>query len=138
MRYFPVQWLFLFCSLLLPACATYHISTQSLVEQMANSGTEKKTIVGFAPPYFFYKGSVKGNDLTKITCLDKNGKEARIDVTNKTSVRITELDSSRVTFYFNTLIIHDSVITGSKTHFFQWSFKPVMLRDISNIEIQKD
>src|SRR5579863_1504490 len=120
-----------FCLILLTGCATYHITTQSLVEQMANSGTEEKTVTGFAPPFIFYSGSVNGNSLTKITCLDKDGKEVTFDVGNRTSVRITKLDNSRVTFYFNTLLIKDSTITGDKTHFFKSLIKPVMLKDVS-------
>lgn len=131
---------------LLTSCATYHISMQSLVEQMANSGTEKKTSEAITGDLRFsrrlsvviyYEGTVKGNTLTKITCLDNKGKEATLDVNNKTSVRITKADSSRVTFYFNTLLVHDSTISGSKTHFFEWQIQPVLLRDVSKIEIQK-
>jgi hypothetical protein len=137
----------LFCLALLTGCATYHISTQSLVEQMANSGTEKKTSEELAASFRFspglsvciyYEGTVKGNTLTKITCLDNKGKEATLDVDNRTSVRITKADSSRVTFYFNTLLVHDSTISGSKTHFFEWQIHPVLLKDITKIEIQKD
>jgi hypothetical protein len=137
----------LFGLLFLTGCATYHISTQSLVEQMANSGTEKKTSEDLAGSFqfsprlsvvIFYEGTVKGNTLTKITCLDNKGKEATLDVDNRTSIRITKTDSSRVTFYFNTLLVHDSIISGSKTHFFEWQIHPVLLKDISKIEIQKD
>ncbi len=137
-----------FCLILLTGCATYHISTQSLLEQMAGSGTEKKTLGVFpVSPLIhfnafsiivFYQGSVKGNDLRTDTCLDKNGKETTFDVDNRTSVRITRVDNSRVTFYFNTLLIQDSTITGSKTHFFEAHITPVMLKDVSKIEIQKD
>jgi hypothetical protein len=59
-------------------------------------------------------------------------------VTNRTSVRITLADSSRTTFYFNTLLIKDSTISGSKTHFFEAHIRPIKLRDIAKIELQKD
>lgn len=123
-------------SLLLTGCATYHISTDSLVQQFANTKPEKKYI--YSPTIPFIPFSVNGNSLQTITVLDKNGKETVIPVTNRTSVRITRIDSSRTTFYFNTLLIQDSTISGSKTHFFEAHFKPIKLQEIAKIEIQKD
>ena len=122
-------------SLLFTSCATYHLSTESLVQQMADTKPEKKYI--YAPGFPFIPFSVKGNDLQTVKCLDKNGKEAVITITNRTSVRITRTDSSHTVFYFNTLLIQDSTITGSKTHFFEAHFKPIKLRDVAKIELQK-
>ena len=122
--------------LLLTSCATYHLSTDSLVQQFANTQPERKYT--YEPTLFFIPFSVNGNSLQTITCLDKNGKETTFDVTNRTSVRITLTDNSRTTFYFNTLLIQDSTISGSKTHFFEAHIRPIKLRDIAKIEIQKD
>lgn len=122
--------------LLLTSCATYHLSTQSLVQQFADTQPERK--YAYEPTLIFIPFSVNGNSLQTIKCLDKNGKETTIVVTNRTSVRITRTDSSRTTFYFNTLLIKDSTITGSKTHFFEAHIKPILLRDVAKIELQKD
>ena len=93
------------------------------------------------PPFgllsVFYAGSVDGNDLTEVKVYDKDEKPNTIQLTDHTGVRITKKDSSRVTFYFNTLQIKDSTITGSQTHFFEWHFKPIKLADVVRIEIQK-
>ncbi|HXB94084.1 MAG TPA: hypothetical protein VNU70_02960 [Puia sp.] len=121
--------------LLLASCATYHVSTQSLVQQMVDTKPEKKII--YAPTLPPIPFSVQGNDLRRIVCLDKNGKETSIEITNRTSVRITRNDSTHTTFYFNTLLIRDSTVTGSKTHFFEAHIRPIKLRDITKIEIQK-
>lgn len=128
--------LFVSATLLLSGCATYHITTDSLVQQFANTQPERKfTYLPSAPLIPF---SVNGNSLRTITVLDKNNKETVIPVSNRTSVRITRNDSSRTTFYFNTLLIKDSTITGSKTHFFEAHIKPIRLADIAKIEVQKD
>jgi hypothetical protein len=121
--------------LLLTSCATYHLSTESLVQQMADTQPEKKYT--YMPSLPFIPFSVDGNSLHQLKCVDKNGKETTIDVTNRTSVRITMTDSSRKTFYFNTLLLKDSTISGSKTHFFEAHIKPIMLRDVAKIEVQK-
>jgi hypothetical protein len=136
MKKVPIFFSF-FCLSLLTGCATYHLSTQSLVEQFGNSSTEKKKILLPVFPYVFFVDPVTGNDLQTIKVLDKNGQEKVLTVTNQTGVRITRTDSSRTTFYFNTLLLKDSTITGSKTHFFNAHIKPINFRDISKIEIQK-
>lgn len=127
--------LLFFCLFLLTGCATYHLSTESLVEQFANSGTEKKKILLPIFPYVFFVDPVTGNDLTTIKVLDKNGQEKTIRITDHTGVRITKNDNSRTTFYFNTLLLKDSTITGSKSHFFNARIKPINFKDISKIEI---
>ena len=126
-----------FCLFLLTGCATYHISTESLVQQFANSNTEKKKVKIVIFPYYFFIDAVTGNDLREIRVEDKNGQEKTIPVTYRTGVRITTNDNSRTTFYFNTLLLKDSTITGGKTHFFNAHIKPINFKDISKIELQK-
>jgi hypothetical protein len=117
--------------LLLEGCSTYHVSTESLLGQFAGTGTEMKEA-----PILFYK-AVRGNDLKFIHCLDDKGNEAIIEVTNRTGIRITKMDNSKTTFYFDTLILKDSSITGSKTHYANAPIKPIKFSEISKIEIQK-
>lgn len=120
---------------LLASCATYHLSTESLVQQMADTQPEKKYT--YMPSLPFVPFSVEGNSLQQLKCLDKDGKETTIGITNRASVRITLSDGSRSTFYFNTLLLKDSTISGSKTHFFEMHVKPIKLRDVVKIEVQK-
>lgn len=122
--------------MLLSSCATYHITTQSLLEQLADTQTEKKVNVIVAFPVFF-PGVVTGNSLRQVKVLDKNEKECVIPVTNHTGVRITKKDGKRKTFYFDTLIIQDSTITGKNDHFIGTNIKPINLNNIEKIELQK-
>jgi hypothetical protein len=123
-------------ALTLCGCSTYHVSTQSLLEQFANTKTEKKENVIIAFPFIF-PGEVTGNDLKEIKCQDKNGNEIIVPVTNHTGVRITKKDGSRKTFYFDTLLIKDSTINGKKSHFVGLDIKPINLNDIEKIELQR-
>ena len=133
----PSLYLGIGLSLLLSSCATYHISMQSLLEQFAGTQKEKKIMIALAPPYFFYPGIVEGNNLRFVTVLDKNEHAHTIPVTMHTGVRITTNTGKRTTFYFNTLLLKDSTITGSKTHFFNASIRPIKFADITKIELQK-
>lgn len=123
-------------SLLLSSCATYHITTQSLLEQLAETQKEKKVTILIAFP-LVYPGVVTGNSLREVKVLDKNEKECIIPVTNHTGVRVTKKDGTRKTFYFNTLLIQDSLITGKNDHFIGVNIKPINLNNIEKIELQK-
>ena len=129
---FPALAILLLCS-----CATYHMTTQSMLTQFAQVHPEYKVTVLVAPPFVFWPGIVKGNDLSQVTVLDKRGKEVVLDVTNRTGIRFTVVDGSRTTFYFNTLLLKDSTVTGSRTHFFNWQIKPIPFSTITTIELQK-
>jgi hypothetical protein len=123
-------------SILLSSCATYHMTTQSLIEQLTDTQKEKKVTVLVAFP-IFVPFVVTGNSLQQVKVLDKNGNEFIIPVTNHTGIRVTKKDGKRKTFYFNTLIIQDSIITGKNDHFIGTNIKPINLNNIEKIELQK-
>jgi len=123
-------------AILMSGCATYHITTESLIKQLAETHEEEKTTILVAPP-IFVPFTVTGNSLYQIKVLDKNEIECIIPVTNHTGVRITKQDGTRKTFYFNTLIIKDSLITGKNDHFIGVNIKPINLNKIEKIELQK-
>lgn len=89
------------------------------------------------PPYVFFIDPVTGNDLKTLKCIDSKGIEKIITITNRTGIRITRVDNSRTTFYINTLLLKDSSITGSKTHFFNMPIKPINFSDILKLEVQE-
>ena len=111
------------------SCTVYKVSSSSLSDQL-NGNTVSKG-------YFPATKAVKGNDLQTIKCVDKSGKEKEIEVTYNTSVRIIKKDGSKTTFYLNTLLLKDSAIVGSKTHFFNAQIKPIPLSAISSIEVME-
>jgi hypothetical protein len=117
-------------------CATYHLSTQSLIVQLANTQPERKVNVIIALPLFF-RGEVMGNSLKEVSVLDKNDKEVVLPVTRHMGIRITQKDGKRNTFYFDTLILRDSLITGKKDHFFGINLNPINLNNVQKIELQR-
>lgn len=80
---------------------------------------------------------VAGNSLTEIKVLDKNENECTLPVKRQTSVRITKKDGKRKTFYFDTLLVQDSIITGKNDHFIGTNINPIKLNTIVKIELQK-
>ncbi len=118
-----------FCS-----CKTYHITPESLLQQLANTKKEKKHSL-LTP--FFFPGTISGNSLTEVKVLDKTEREVTLYVTRRMGVRITKKDGKRKTFYFDTLLIQDSLITGKNEHFFGTNIKPINLNNIAKIELQE-
>ena len=123
-------------SIVFTGCQTYHISTTSLLEQLADTHKEKKERVLVAFPFFLHF-TVTGNSLRQVSVLDKNETPCVIPVTGRTGVRITKKDGTRKTFYFDTLIIKDSLITGKNDHFIGVAIRPINLNNIEKIELQK-
>jgi hypothetical protein len=107
-----------------------------MLEQFASSHPDNKFNASLTYP-FYINGMVLGNDLREINCYDKNGMKSTIQITTHTSVRIIQKDNSKTTFYFNTLLIKDSLITGSKSHFAEIKIQPINLNNIALIEVQK-
>ncbi|MEW6773676.1 MAG: hypothetical protein AB1304_06740 [Bacteroidota bacterium] len=122
--------------ILFTSCATYYLTQQSLVEQVINSQPEKKVTVAIVFPIII-PGVVTGNSLREIKVKDKKGNEVILPVTNRTAIRITQNNGKRTTFYLNTLIIQDSMITGKKDHFIGMSIKPININNIKLIEVEK-
>ena len=125
----------LLAAFLLSSCATYHISTQSLIQQCASAQKETKVNL-FAVVPMVIPGVVTGNNLDHIVVLDKYDKEYTLNITNRTGVRITKKDGTRKTFYFDTMLIQDSMITGKNDHFIGINIKPINLNNIEKIELQ--
>lgn len=112
---------------LFTGCATYQVSTTNLSEQINGNIVSKG--------YLLATDAVKGNSLKTIKCVDKKGIEREIAVTNRTGIRITKMDNSKTALYLNTVIIRDSSITGSKSHFFNAQIMPIKFSEISKIEV---
>jgi hypothetical protein len=131
-----IIWILFVSSFMMTSCMTYHITTQSLLQQLANTQPEKKINILVAFPIVF-PGIVNGNSLTEVKVLDNHEHETIIPVSRQTGVRITKKDGTRKTFYFDTLLVQDSTITGKNDHFFGVNITPINLNNIDKIELQK-
>ncbi len=116
---------------LLSGCATYHISVESLQEQMGRAHKQDKENL-LIPVY-----NIEGNSIRTLRVLDKNEHEYRLGVNKHTGIRIRKKDGKKVSFYFDTLLVTDSTITGSKTHLFNAKIKPIPFSEVSKMELQQ-
>jgi hypothetical protein len=86
---------------------------------------------------FYFATPLRGITWNPLRREDSKGNISDLPVTPHTAVRISTKDNKRVQLYFNTLLIKDSTITGSKSHFFNAPVTPIIFGDITKIEIQK-
>ena len=121
---------------MLSGCATYHISVESLQEQMGRSHKQMKgnllMVDPIAPIY-----NIEGNSIRNLKVLDKNEHEYVLGVNKHTGIRIRKKNGKKVSFYFDTLLVTDSTITGSKTHLYNAKIKPIPFSEVSKMELQR-
>ncbi len=121
--------------LLMTSCANYQITTSSLLEQLEQAKPVANTSY-LAPFPVVLSETVNGHSLKEVTVLDKRGHECTIPVTKETGLRITKKDGSSELFYFDTLLISDSIMTGKNNRFFSAFIHPINLNLIDKIEVQ--
>lgn len=118
---------------LLSSCKTYLIPKESFVKQMASSNhTEVATRGPYGGIYIY-----ESNGIKEINCIDKEGKEKSLINSPSIEMRITHgAKNKRTVFYFDTVVLQDSVITGNISRFIPNLTRTISLRSISKIEIQ--
>ncbi len=122
-------------TLVMTSCANYHITTESLLEQLQMADHESP-INDMIPFRVEIANTVYGNTLSKIKVLDHKQHECVIPITNETGLRITKKDGSSELFYFDTLLLQDSSMTGKSRRFYCEYIQPILLSSIQKIEVQ--
>jgi hypothetical protein len=113
------------------------MSTQSLIEEIEHPDTTKIAYkggpqIGIIP----IEGKTKYMYVLKIRCLDKNEEEGMLRVSQKTQIRVTKKDKTRCVFYYDTIKMKDSIITGIKSKDLHLKIEPIKLSDVVKVEIQ--
>jgi hypothetical protein len=122
-------------SIFLAACSTYTIAPDSLRTQISSAVPAEGTFVFTTGGLFMFK-KMMNNGIRTLIVTDKDGKEKKLKVGQRTQIRVHKKDGDYSTFYFDTLFIHDNAIVGDRTHFFPSQIKPIPFEDITKIEIQ--
>lgn len=119
---------------MLVSCSTYTVAPESLRTQIATAVPAEGAFV-FTTEGLFLFNKVMNNGIRTLVVTDKEGKEKKIKVNQRTQIRIHRKDGDYSTFYFDTLFIHDNAIVGDRTHFFPSKIKPIPFEDVTKIEI---
>jgi len=144
--------IFLTLLLTITSCQTYHMTANSLKQQLnevepgkirevrdmlklpvpipvANNVT--KVSVPIATGTHMYNG------MTEVLCKDNKGVEWKIEVNYLTEARITEKSGRHKIVYFDTMFLVDTLVYASKSHMIHAPIKtPFNINNISKVELQ--
>ena len=129
-----------FLSLMLTSCSTYYMTPVSLKEQLQKIDPNK-----IYDSYDFRLGllgvAMKGganfyNGIGTLQCKDKKGRDVTVTVKAQTGIRLTDSSGRRMQLYFDSVFLRDSLVYGSKSHFFTLPVTPMNINTLTLIEIQ--
>lgn len=126
-------------SLLMTSCSTYYLTSESLKEQLQKIDPDK-----IEDSYDFRLGiigvALKGgknfyNGIDSVKCKDKHGNDAIIPIKTQTGIRMVDNSGRKITLYFDSVFLKDSLVYGSKSHFITLPVTPMNINKLKQIEI---
>ena len=121
-------------TIFITSCKNYYIPKDSFIKQFGGIDSAKlRTVVVSGP-----MGSTltyKANPINKIECVDKKGNAAQLSNGPSIETRLTINDKKRVVFYFDRVVIIDSVVYGVRSRFVNMRTS-IPIKDVTKIEVQ--
>ena len=95
------------------ACKTYQLPLGELVSQMRSAQPKELNVTHSATP--FASSHYTGNGITQLACYDKKGNKTTLPITPAVEMRITDTNGKKHIFYFDTVTLEDSILTGKNS-----------------------
>ena len=136
------RWILLFAAIVISSCKTYYMTPRSLAEQLSRVDPDK-----IHDAYDFRLGllgvALKGgknfyNGIDTLEVTDKKGKTVELPVTTNSAVRLTDKHGRRLTVYFDSMFMRDSMVYGSKSHFLKLPATPMRIDSVAKVEVSKN
>lgn len=121
---------------LLFSCKTYTIPVESFRKQMTEPGNEKLRDVEINNPTSYSNLKYQANSVKSIVVIDKNGNNIEIENSPKLEMRITRKNGKKDILLFDTVIVENDTLKGSKSRILQNLRREIPLTNIEKIEIQ--
>jgi hypothetical protein len=124
----------LFLTILLPACKTYYIPIDSFRSQLRNVNPSTMRVTTTSGPLgglYVYPA----NQIQYIECMDKKGNPFRLKNSPSIEIRFTEKSKKKTIFYFDSVLLSDSLIIGDRSRFIG-AQKSISINNIKLIEVQ--
>lgn len=114
------------------SCKTYYIPVDTFEEQLRSAAPSQVRDVHmpFHVTIPFYT-----NALTYITCVDNEGNVYELKNSPSIEMRVTQHSGKRTLFYFDTVLLQDSLLVGKTSRFLALE-KSIPLSSIKQIEVQ--
>jgi hypothetical protein len=115
-------------------CTAYYITVESFKEQFNGIDSTSLKIVSTRGP----AGDVAeypANPIEYIKCIDKEGNPFQLKNSPSIEMRITENDNNRTIFYFDRVLLQDSLLIGDRSRFIYLP-KAIPIDSVKLIEVQ--
>ena len=119
--------------LILSSCSTFTITKESLIQQLNENQNVSKTsnVLSLGNEYY-------SNNLQKIKCTDKDGKEVYLYTAKNMNFIITKTSTGKtVNLYFDTVYFKNDTLFGLKSRILGGKRK-IPINDVSKIVIQTE
>ncbi len=127
--------LLLFC-VVMASCTTYTIPVESFREQMIGETSENMKKVKVNNPIFYSDIKYNSNNIKRIIVTDKDGKRTYLDNSPSIEMRVTHLNGKKYHFYFDTVILENDTLKGSRSKLIQVFDREIPMDSIIKIELQ--
>ena len=123
----------------LSSCSTLTLTTEQAINEY--SKVNDKRVYEY---YDFRLGLISAlgrgkqfnNGLQYVYAYNKDNKKCKVEINEKTTLRITEQNGRKVNMYFDTSFLKDSCLYGNKSHFVNLPSGPFKITELKKIEIQ--
>jgi MFS superfamily sulfate permease-like transporter len=123
------------CSLFI-ACTTYTIPVESFREQMMKETPETMKQVKIDNPLFYRNIKYNSNNIKRIIVTEKDGKRTYLDNSPSIEMRVTHVNGKKYHFYFDTVILENDTLKGSRARLAKGFDREIPLDSIVTIEVQ--
>ena len=121
------------------SCKTYTIPVDSFTKQMIDASPENLKESEINNPLIgngwrnikYYSNNVQG-----LYVLDKNGNELFLDNSPSIEMRVTHRNGKKYHFYFDTVILENNTLSGSRSRFISGLTRDIPMDSIQKIEVQ--
>ncbi len=121
--------------LLFVSCKTYELTPLSLNNQLENSSLEKKDI-RLNNASIFLNSNYIAVSLDSLEVYDKKGKMFYLQNSPSIEMRLINFEGEKFTMYFDTVVIKNDTLTGSRSRFMPNFKHQVPFNTISKVFVQ--
>ncbi len=129
----------LFMTAILASCSTLTMTTEQAISEYSkvNDSTIDTTYEKrFGAIGVLLVGERFNNGLKYIYACNASNKRCKVEINEKTTLRITKSDGRKVNLYFDTSFLKDSCLYGNKSHLADLPVGPYKITELKKIEIQ--
>lgn len=117
------------------SCKTYELTPLSLKTQLANSSVEERG-VKLNNASIFFNSTYMAVGLDSLEVYDKKGKIFYLQNSPSIEMRLINNEGEKFTMYFDTVVIKNDTLTGSRSRFISGIKHKVPFSTISKVFVQ--